>query len=567
MKKAIPVIIAILLIAVIGAGYVGKIVLDKYSYSDERVDLDEFYGISSSDELAIIVQDEMMEEKATVKNGYCYLDIDTVHKYLSEIFYEDKAENLLLYTSATDTKSTSIGTNLYRDDAGEHEMDYTISLYEGDILYISLDYVKKFTPLDYTVSERKLQLYTQWGSKPCASVTKDTFVRKLGGIKSPIMREIYAGETVDILETMETWTKVKTSDSIIGYIENKRLGDTVEVVTEKPTDYEASEYTSISLDKKICLAWHAIGGVGGNDTLGSMVSEGKGMNVIAPTWFSLNDNEGGYRDFASADYVSSAHAMGLQVWGVIDDFNYDQENQNVDISALSVLSSTTFRQKLVNSICDRAVSLGLDGINIDFETIGDESGPHYVQFLRELSVLCRKNGLILSIDNPVPFYFNECYRMDIQGEIADYVIMMGYDERGKGSKETGSVASIGYVSNGLDTLLSKVPAQKVVNALPFYTLLWKTDGTEVSAEYITLNNMKDFLNRVNAKTQWDETTCQKYAEWNSGSALYQIWVEDEESISVKLNVMTSKDIGGVAVWRLGYGTDAVWQLVSAYAGS
>jgi spore germination protein YaaH len=112
-----------------------------------------------------------------------------------------------------------------------------------------------------------------------------------------------------------------------------------------------------------------------------------------------------------------------------------------------------------------------------------------------------------------------------------------------------------------------VPADKVVNALPFYTILWKTEGGDVTDEYITLNNVSDFLTRVNAEPVWDEETCQYYAEWQSGDATYQIWVEDVESIKVKLNVMNAQKIGGVAVWRLGYGTSEVWELVKAYAES
>lgn len=287
------------------------------------------------------------------------------------------------------------------------------------------------------------------------------------------------------------------------------------------------------------------------------------MNVIAPTWFSLTDNEGGIRSYASSEYVEQAHNRGLQVWGVWDNFNYKNET-GTDVDSYEILSSTTKRQQLSVNIVDTAVGLGLDGVNIDFESLSEECGVHYVQFLRELSVLCRQSGLVLSIDNYVPFNFNNYYRLDIQGQIADYVIIMGYDEHWHGSGSPGSVASIDYVSNGLDRTLDQVPAEKVVNALPFYTILWKTEGSTVTDEYITLNNVSEFLQRVNIEPEWDEETCQNYAEWQSGTVLYQIWVEDIESIRVKLNVMSAKGLGGVAVWRLGYGTASVWDLIEAY---
>ena len=261
--------------------------------------------------------------------------------------------------------------------------------------------------------------------------------------------------------------------------------------------------------------------------------------------------------------MEKAHSKGLQVWGSWDNFNYKNE-RNADISTYAVLSSTTKRQRLVKNMIASSKEVGVDGINIDYEGLTADCGPHFIQFLRELSVECRKEGLILSVANYVPFNFNNFYRLDIQGEIADYVIIMGYDEHYHGSGDPGSVASIGYVSNGIDKTLEQVPKERVINALAFYTILWKTEGAKVTDEYITLKNLDDFLKRTKIKPVWDEETCQNYAEWTSGSARYQIWLEDADSLKVKINVMHSKDIAGVAVWRLDYGSKTAWELMKVY---
>lgn len=417
-KKIIPVLIAVLLIIIIGAGALGKIWLDKYSYSKEQADLNEYYQVSG-EQNAIILQDEMVEEKAIVRNGVCYLDLATVHKYLNEIFYVDKGENLLLYTTATGTTRVNLGESTYSAPEGSADLGYAIAYLENDVAYIAADFVKMYTNFSYDMYDRHIQIYTEWGDRDIATIKKDTAVRERGGVKSPILREVAKGETVEILEKMETWCKVKTSDSVIGYVENKRLTDWTLERETPVTDYVAPEYTSVTPDdkgSKVSLGWHAIGGVGGNDTLDTMVSGTKGMNVIAPTWFSLNDNEGNFRSFASADYVKKAHAKGLQVWGVLDDFNYNNE-MGGGIDVYAILSSTTKRQKLAQNITDTALNLGMDGINLDFEKVSVDSGLHYVQFVRELSVLCRQNGLVLSIDNYVPFNFNDYYRLDIQEKL------------------------------------------------------------------------------------------------------------------------------------------------------
>ena len=562
-KRILPVIIAILLILVIAGGALGKVLLDKYSYSKEEADWNEFYQVSESDRSAIILQDEMVEEQALIRDDVCYFDLATVHKYMNEVFYADMTEKLLLYANPTEVIRTTFGETSYTTTEGTQDAGYVISFVEGDTVYVAADYVKLFTNYSYDCYDRHVQVYTEWGTRQVAQLKKDTAVRLRGGVKSPILTQAAKGDTLEILEQMETWSKVKTSDSVIGYVENKRLGDITEETETPVTDYQEPEYTALTSDSKICLGWHSIGGVGGNDTLYSMVSGTKGMNVIAPTWFSLTDENGSIRNFGTANYVTTAHNMGLQVWGVVDNFNYANETGTA-ISTLNMLSSTTNRQNFVRNVTDAAVSLGLDGINVDFEQLSSDCGPHYVEFIRELSIQCRNRGLVLSIANYVRFNFNDYYRLDIQGQVADYVIIMGYDEHWHGSKDPGSVASISYVSGGLDRTLQEVPANKVVNALPFYTILWKTEGTDVTDEYITMNNEADFMSRAGVTAEWDEETCQNYAEWTSGNATYQIWLEDAESIAVKLNMMATKNIGGVAVWRLGYGTQAAWELINAY---
>lgn len=561
-KRIIPVLVAIILIIIICGGLVFTYFHEKYSYSTVEADLGEYFGVSG-EELAIILQSQRISERAVNKDGVCYFDLDTVHTYFNEIFYVDEGEQKILYTDALGTMQTAIGSKEYADREGTHQTDYTISYTENGKLYLAADFVKLYTNFAYDMYDKRVLITAKSFDYQGADVKKDTQIRVKGGIKSDVLCQLHKGDTVEILEKMETWSKVKSKDGIIGYTENKFLEDERTISVEVAQDYVAPQYTGAGMDKKVCLGFHSIGGPLGNDTLMSMLAEGKGMNVIAPTWYSLNDNEGGFRSFSDAAYVERAHTYGLEVWGVWDNFNYANE-EKTSIDLLTVLSQTAKRQKLAKSMVEEAKRISLDGINIDFEQLSSEVGIYYVQFLRELSVLCREAKITLSIDNYVPFNFNEFYRLDIQGQVADYVIIMGYDEHWHGSKDPGSVASIDYVTNGITKTLEKVPAQKVVNALPFYTIVWCTDGAAVTDEYLTMNNVADYIQRHNLTPEWDELTCQNYAEWESGGKTYSVWFEEANSISSKLNVMNAKQIGGVAVWRLGYGTEAVWDLLNLY---
>ena len=564
-KKIIPVLFVLVLIILIGAVAVGLWLKEKYSYSNEVLDLQEYFQVKNG-ERAILLGNDRLEEKALVENDVCYLTLSQVRRDLNEIFYVDEEEGLLLYTDAETTMEARMGETGYYTDGVKTDTPYVIYMQKGGKSYLALDFVKLFTNFEYRVYDYWMQLTTSWDEKNMIVASGETKLRQKGGIKSPILADVSEGDELEILERMTDWCKVKTADSLIGYVENKMLGEEFRRTPVPVTDYVEPEYTNISLDKKVSLGWHSVGGIGGNASLDNMVAGTKGLNVIAPTWFSLIDSEGGMRSFGETSYVDRAHQLGLQVWGVLDDFNYELET-GTPISCYSVLSSTSNRRKLEQTVIDEALRLGLDGINLDFEQLSEECGVHYAQFLRELSVLCRKNRLILSADNKVPYHYNEYQCLDVQSVVADYVIIMGYDEHWHKSGNPGSVASIDYVTGGLEKTLEKVPANKVINGLPLYTLVWKIDGATVTDEILSIANTPAFLQRINKKQEWDNAACQNYLEWTSGNATYKVWLEDAESIRMKLNVMIANKIGGAAVWRLGYGTPAIWELINAFTSS
>ena len=560
-KKIIPIVIAIVLIIIIGGVTFGSRILEKYSYSKERADLNAYYGITGSQEAAIVLQDEIVEEKARISDGICYLDMATIHKYLNDRFYVDGGEGLLLYTLPEDIVRNSIGSSVKETAQGSEELGYTAAIWEGDTLYVALDYIKQYTNFSYQLftDPDRIQLTTEWPSYEVASISKNTQVRVKGGVKSEILTDVQKGDQVSVLEQMETWSKVKTADSVIGYVENKRLTG---IRSEQPipvTDYQEPEYTSLTRDHKINLGWHVVASAGGNDTFNSVTANAGNLNVISPTWFKLCDNEGGYTSFASADYVQKAHDRGLEVWALIENIEYKDS-----ISMYEILSSTTTRQKLIDSLMNDLITYGIDGINVDFEQLSMDCGEHFVEFIRELSVACRKNGKVLSVDNYVPRDFNDYYDRKEQGIVADYVIVMGYDEHYAGSKEAGSVASIDYVEDGIAQTVKEVPAEKVINAIPFYTRIWETTGDGISSQAVDMVTAEQFISNHGITAEWDETTCQNYGEYTSGDSRYQVWLEDADSIKVKLNVMENYGIGGVAEWRLGFEKPEIWDVIGEY---
>lgn len=418
---------------------------------------------------------------------------------------------------------------------------------------------------------------SEWGEIQTAEIKRDTQVRYQGGVKSPILTEISKGSKVVVLDDENDWMKVGTEDGFVGYVKTNALRDAATETTSR--EFEEPVYTNISKDYTINMAWHNVSNSDANSYILETIAGTKGLTTIAPTWFSLSDTEGNVSSLADSDYVNYAHQSNLEVWAVLRDFHgginsYDETYE--------VLSYTSKRTKVINQVIAEAIETGIDGINLDFELISTECGQHYIQFVRELSVKCRQNGLVLSVDNYVPQPYNEHYDIEEQGAVADYVVIMGYDEHTEGSYEAGSVASIGYLKNGITDALESVPAEKLIAGVPFFTRLWfetpKTKeeladeaGTEaasypdkVTSTAYSMDEAAQVVKNAGAEAQWDKETMQNYAEWDADGGTYKIWLEDEQSLEEKLKVIKSNNLAGVAEWSLGMEDSGVWDLILQY---
>jgi spore germination protein YaaH len=561
IKRLIPVVIALVLIAAIVYFVFYPEYQERYEYSEERADLMKYFKLADESEVAIILQDEMITEQARYWDGAYYFDLATVHKYFNARFYHDEREKLLLYSLPDDTVRVRVGGNVIETKDGQSGRSYPVARYEDGALYVSADLVKAYTNFSYEGWQNpgRMQVYTEWGDIKVAKVNRDVAVRYRGGVKSEILTDIVNGAKVTVLEEMETWAKVKTADGFIGYVELRRLANVYTEGQVPVTDYAEPEFATQTRDHKICLGWHYIGSVAGNDTIYEVTGHTQGLNVISPTWFFLTDNEGNFSNFGSGSYVKTAHDKGLEVWALVENITYKNGLDMYDL-----LSATSKRAALIDNLLIAALELGIDGINVDFEELSPEAGPHFVQFVRELSIRCRAAGLVLSIDNYVPFGFNDFYNRAEQGVFADYVVIMGYDEHYAGSEKAGSVASIDFVEGGIVRTAEQVPPHKIINGAPFYTRIWETQGAAVTSQAVGMALAQDWVANRGLSPEWDDEACQNYVEYRSDGTLYQVWLEDAESLRVKFNVMDANGVGGVAFWQLGQETADVWEVVRDY---
>ena len=580
-KKILPVIAVIAVIILIIAIFAVSTLVKKYTPSKERMDLFDYYSLSSSEEIAIVLNQEKIETKATIINNEKYLDYNFVHDYINPRFYWDENENVLLYTLPKGMVSVEVGSKNYTIAKSAQSEEYVILKTEGRTAFIALDFVKKYTDIEYHVYEdpNRVMIQTDWENLTVATVKKDTQVRYRGGVKSPVLCEISKQDEVTIVESEENWKKVCTKDGFIGYVKNNTLKKEEQRSVQRNFDYSEQEFSSITKDYKINMAWHNVTNTTANDSVAQRIVQTKGLTTIAPTWYHVADTTGNLESISSTDYVSYAHQAHIEVWATIRDFDGGISSYE---ESYEFLSRTSQRERLINQLIADALQTGIDGINVDFEKISEECGEHYIQFIRELSIRCKQNGLVLSVDNYVPKGYNMQYDRKEQGVVADYVVIMGYDEYFAGSLEAGSVSSYNFVKEGIEETMKEVPAEKIISGIPFFTRLWEetpkteqeiadaagTDEekylTNVDSVALGMDAAKETVEKNQAEIVWDEEAKQEFATWTSGDVTYKIWLENAKSLEPKLALMKENNLAGSAAWTLGQETPDIWELILQY---
>lgn len=547
MKKMLRVLLGIVLVIIVGAVVAGGVILyQKYSPSKERADLNELFGVSG-DDIAIVLNEELQEDTGLYIDGQFYLPVTWVNDHINERFYWDYNEKRLVYALPDKI--------VYAD--GETEGSSGKLLYEmEDDVYLSLGLVSNYTDIRSEVYNdenlKRVFIWNTWEAEQTASVKRQSVIRTDGWVKSPIVADVEKGCTVKILAQEEKWSYVQTDTGYLGYIQNRRLTKTEEV--QPVSNFEAPVYESQSLGEEVCLVWHQVTAQSANNKLSELLDNTKGVNVVAPTWFSLTDNEGNFDSLASHDYVETAHSRGIQVWALLDNFS-----DNVQSEIL--LATTSTRKKLIQALMDEVNEYDIDGLNLDFESLKESAGPHYIQFIRELSISCRKEGIILSVDNYVPAAHTEFYNRKEQGIVADYVIVMGYDEHYAGG-EMGSVASLPFVEKGIQDTLEVVPKEKVINAVPFYTRIWKVEDGETTSSAKGISAAKNWVEENGVDLVWDDELGQYYGELTEDGTSWYIWMEEERSLGLKAELIERYELAGIACWKLGLEPQDIWDVIN-----
>ena len=537
----------------------------RYAPTGDRMELSEYYHLEDEDSAVVIVDGNYITDKeenafGLISGGAAYIALPIVKDVIDNGYVFDEKEGILRYTTDAEVISARVNETGYTIGKDTETMDVPIVIKAHEKVFLAADFVQRFSDIQYALYEdapARIVAENAGYTRTVAALRSRTAIRRLGGPKSKVLKESVRGEKVTVLDVVGKWTNILTTDGVIGYVKSSSIKDKEEATV--PATLPERNHRHTLLDKRVILGWHQTTSLAANATLSSVLEKAGKINVISPTWFHMNDNAGGIENHASSDYVKEAHGRGILVWGLISNF----EDPNVDTT--TVLNSTSARDNLINNLVGAAIAVGLDGINIDIELLPDDAADGYAEFIRELSLKCKKNDLILSVDVGVPSAWSMYYDRTNLANYCDYVIIMAYDEHYNSSDEPGSTASLPWVSEGVAGTLQEVPAEQIVLGMPFYSRVWTMKDGDLSSLSIHMREIPDYMERHDLKQQWREAEEQNYVEYTDEGAKHMLWIEDATSMGERLVLMEENALGGCAFWKLGSEPKEIWEVINGYA--
>ena len=499
-----------------------------------------------------------LKNDVLVENDVIYISTKDIANFFDEHIFYDNTYDSLITTSNTKVATMKLGEKKAKINdvtfsliAGAKKVDgeFYIPFSEiGKSVYNVETSYKKETDTVVIISLDRALTY--------GNSSKNNNVKYKPTVFSKSVDKVGRGDTLTIVDTDEEipsgWKKVTTENGKIGYVKENTI-----VNIQKMRD-------TLKVDKQIegnvSVVWDYFSIYGKAPQRTGTI---EGVNVVSPTFFALKD--GGRGEITAnvgtqgINYINWAHSNNYKVWALVS-------NDSNKVLTSTILNDYNLRNNLINNILSVAENYNLDGINIDFENIKMADKDVFSRFIIELAPRLRDLGKVLSVDVTAPDGSEDwslCYDRNVLGDVADYIMFMAYDQHGKSSTEAGTVAGYDWVENSLKKFIDReeVDSSKIVLGIPFYTRVWTEENGKLDSFTVEMKETDNYI-PGGVEKEWKDDVKQNYVEDQKNGKTYKIWIEDEESIKCKLELIQKYNLAGAAYWEKDRESDSIWKLIS-----
>lgn len=552
MKSKIAIVILLIISLVMGFKY--------YQLTNQYETLLSSLIDDASDYNAVYYNEQVLGEASLIEvDDQLYISLDTVIDQVdSSITLSNSGQRIYIEWDSIDFKIEDAWTLQYLN-ANMRAINIPL-VYEDDRAFVHLETISRLYALNYIYFEETnaILVYSEDSNVTQAVIAQGEQIYKPLPNGFAKYRTANTDEKVYVFGTIDGYESVLDTNGHLIYVE--KTDQEVALNFQEAQIYTPVEVT----DDKISLTWEAIESYSDNAKKLQTPFE-EGINVISPTWFNLNVN-GIVINSASLRYSERAHENGLKVWGLFKN-NFDPAWTN------ALLESDVDQKYAIAQMLFYSAFYELDGVNFDFENIYLEDQDSFASFIEASSQAFQNAGLTVSIDVTRPGgsdQWSKVYDRTRIGRAVDYVCLMAYDEFWGSSPLSGPVASLPWTEESIQMSLNEIPASKLILGIPLYMRIW-TENPNASGMYVktgstavTMNGFENVKAEHSLEIQWDSDSEQYYGEYDENATIYRVWIEDETSITSRLNLADSYELPGIATWRRGYGSEMTDSLFNSW---
>lgn len=479
-----------------------------------------------------------------------YISFEDIKNFFDENIYFDKQYNQIITSGYTKLASLELGQKQMYVNSSKVNI-YAIIIEEDDTYYLPFSEMKDVYNVDikYSKDDNIVTIDSLNREQKMGNSSKNAGVKYKPTMFSKTIDKVKKGDSVVVIDKEDGWYKVRTSDGNIGY-----LKDVTNIYTSRKTLEKEKQ-----IDENISLVWDSYYSGVAPTRKGSI----EGINVISPSMATLKKLGKGELSVTTESsmkaYVEWAHSNGYKVWPMI-------ANAGQQETTSEILNDYKLREALINRILEMVVKYELDGINIDFEYIKMADKDLFTRFIIELAPRLAELDKALSVDVTAPDGSEDwsmSYDRHKIGQVADYVVFMAYDEYGLASTKEGTTAGADWIEVNLKKFVGTqedVESSKIILGMPFYTRLWKINGSKVTSDVVSIKNVNSSI-PASAQKTWNDDVKQYYVEYQSGGVTYKMWIEDEESLKAKFDLMRKYKLAGAAYWQKDFESPTTWQMI------
>lgn len=503
-----------------------------------------------------------LKNDVIVENGVVYVSTKDIANFFDDhIFYDNKYDQII---TTSETKVATLKLNENKAKVNGSTVDLVASAKKiGEQFYLPFSEISESVynvETTYIKDTNTVVLVSLDRELTYANSSKKNSVKSNPTMFSKTVDKIEKGDNVTVIPSKNGdengWTKVTTENGKIGYVKTTTLANTKKIRDNLEMGKQ--------IQGNVSLVWEYFSKYAKAPQRTEKID---GVNVVAPTFFSLADSEKGAIvanvGQAGQNYINWAHSNGYRVWPWVA--NEATNKADKDLTS-EILNDYKLREKLINSIVSAVEMYNLDGINLDFENMYESDKDAYSRLVIELAPRLKELGKVLSVDVTAPDGspdWSLCFNRNVIGDVADYVIFMAYDQHNQSSTEAGTVAGCDWVEANINKFLGQegVKPEKIILAMPFYTRVWNVTDGGLSSSAVDMKSQSTLI-PGDAKITWDDSLKQNLAEYEKNGRTYKVWMEDAKSLKFKLDLVKKYSLAGGAFWRKDQETSDVWKVIN-----